>query len=126
MDRHETRGNPEQTERHLPDGRLKRWRWPLAAAGMLVLVPVIVVLLFDWNWLREPVRQAIETATGRETRINGRLAGEWSLRPRFIVEDFHLANTDWARDEEMVSLERAEIVIDLPELLRGRVVLPEI
>lgn len=98
----------------------------LAGAGTLVLVLVIVALLFDWNWLREPVRQAIEAATGREARIQGQLTGEWSLRPRFIVEDFHLANTDWARDGEMVSLERAEIVIDLPELLQGRMVLPEI
>lgn len=126
MDRHETRGNPQQTERHRPNGWLKRWRWLLAGAGTLVLVLVIVALLFDWNWLREPVRQAIEAATGREARIQGQLTGEWSLRPRFIVEDFHLANTDWARDGEMVSLERAEIVIDLPELLQGRMVLPEI
>lgn len=106
--------------------RRKWWHWALGAAGVLAVAIAVGAVLFDWNWLRNPAQNAISAATGRETRINGGLAGEWSLTPRFVVEDFHMKNADWAREPELVSFERAEVVVDLRELLRGRTVLPEI
>lgn len=106
--------------------RLKWWHWALGMVGVLVVGVIIATLLFDWNWLRNPAQSAITAATGRETRINGRLVGEWSLTPRFVVEDFHMKNADWAREPELMSFERVEVVVDLRELLRGRTVLPEI
>jgi uncharacterized protein involved in outer membrane biogenesis len=94
--------------------------------AVLVLALVLVAALFDWNWLRNPAQGFITAATGRQTVINGRLAGEWSLTPRFVIEDFHMANADWAREKELIAFERAEIVVDLRETLKGRTVLPEI
>lgn len=102
------------------------WHWMAGALGVLALALLLVAALFDWNWLRNPAQSFITAATGRQTVINGRLAGEWSLTPRFVIEDFHMANADWAKEKELVSFERAEIVVDLRELLRGRTVLPEI
>lgn len=102
------------------------WHWVAGGFGVLVLAVVLAAALFDWNWLRNPAQGFITAATGRQTQINGRLAGEWSLTPRFVIEDFHMANADWAREKELVSFERAEIVVDLRELLRGRTVLSEI
>lgn len=104
----------------------KWWHWALGLVGVLALAVVVGMLLFDWNWLRNPAQGFITAATGRSTKINGRLVGEWSLTPRFVVEDFHMANADWAKEPELVSFERAEVVIDLRELLRGRTVLKEI
>lgn len=106
--------------------RLKWWHWALGVVGVLTVVIVIGALLFDWNWLRNPAQNVITAATGRETRINGRLVGQWSLTPRFVVEDFHMKNADWAKEPELASFERVEVVVDLRELLRGRTVLPEI
>ncbi|WP_290817222.1 AsmA family protein [Ferrovibrio sp.] len=98
------------------------------AGGLAVLLVALVAVaaLFDWNWLRNPAQSFITATTGRQTVINGRLDGEWSLTPRFVVEDFHMANAEWAKEKELVSFERAEIVVDLREMLRGRTVLPEI
>jgi uncharacterized protein involved in outer membrane biogenesis len=107
--------------------RKRRWRlWISGILGILAIAVAATVLLFDWNWLRNPVQAAITAATGRVTRINGHLAGEWSLTPRFVIEDFHMANADWASEPELASIERAEIVVDLRELLRGQMVLREI
>lgn len=102
------------------------WHWLAGAVGVMVVALLLVAVLFDWNWLRNPAQGFITATTGRQTMINGRLAGEWSLTPRFVIEDFHMANADWAKEKELVSFERAEIVVDLRELLRGRTVLPEI
>lgn len=118
----ENRGKPSDIQprkRHV-------WRWVGGILGGLVLALVIAAALFDWNWLRNPAQSAITAATGRQTQINGRLAGEWSLTPRFVVEDFHMANADWAKEKELASFERVEVVVDLRELLRGRTVLPEV
>lgn len=106
--------------------RLKWWHWALGLVGVLAIGVVVAAVFFDWNWLRNPAQNAITAATGRETRINGRLDGQWSLTPRFVIEDFHMKNADWAKEPELVSFERVEVVVDLRELMRGRTVLPEI
>ncbi|MBS4047227.1 MAG: AsmA family protein [Alphaproteobacteria bacterium] len=102
------------------------WHWVAGGFAVVLLALVAVAALFDWNWLRNPAQSFITAATGRQTVINGRLDGEWSLTPRFVIEDFHMANADWAREKELISFERAEVVVDLRELLRGRTVLREI
>jgi uncharacterized protein involved in outer membrane biogenesis len=102
------------------------WHWLLGSFAVLACLLVLVAVAFDWNWLRGPAQGFLTAATGRQTVINGRLAGEWSLTPRFVVEDFHMANADWAKEKELASFERVEVVVDLRELLRGRAVLPEI
>ncbi|MEK9969107.1 MAG: AsmA family protein [Ferrovibrio sp.] len=107
-------------------GKHPIWHWLLGGLAVLVGVLALVAVLFDWNWLRNPAESFITAATGRKTVINGQLEGEWSLTPRFIIEDFHMTNADWAREKELIAFERAEIVVDLRELLRGRMVLPEI
>lgn len=106
--------------------RIPVWYWLLGGIGSLVIALAIAAALFDWNWLRNPAQNFVTAATGRQTVINGRIEGEWSLTPRFVVEDFHMANAEWAREKELVAFERAEIVVDIRELLRGRLVLPEI
>jgi uncharacterized protein involved in outer membrane biogenesis len=102
------------------------WHWLLGGMAVVIVALAAVALLFDWNWLRNPAEGFITAATGRQTVINGRIDGEWSLTPRFVVEDFHMANAQWGREKDLVAFERAELVVDLRELLRGRVVLPEI
>jgi uncharacterized protein involved in outer membrane biogenesis len=102
------------------------WYWWVGGTAALVLALTVALVLFDWNWLRNPAQSFITAATGRQTVIAGRLEGEWSLTPRFVIEDFHMANADWGREKELIAFERAEIVVDLREILRGRTVLPEI
>lgn len=118
-------GGKTSESKEKPPGR-PWWHWAAGGFAMLGLALVLAAALFDWNWLRNPAQGFITAATGRQTVINGRLAGEWSLTPRFVIEDFHMANADWAKEEELISFERAEIVVDLRELLRGRMVLREI
>lgn len=105
----------------------RRWTyWLAGGTAALVLTVAVTAALFDWNWLRSPAQSFITAATGRQTVIDGRLEGEWSLTPRFVIEDFRMANAEWGRETDLFAFERAEIVVDLREVLRGRTVLPEI
>ncbi|MFC3677486.1 AsmA family protein [Ferrovibrio xuzhouensis] len=101
-------------------------RWLLGSLTVLVVVIGGTVALFDWNWLRDPVASALSDATGRNVRLDGDLSGQWSLHPRLVIEDFHMANADWAAEPEMAAARRIEVVIDLPALLHGRIEIPDL
>lgn len=106
---------------------LRTWRrWLPGVFAVPVAAVAGVMLMFDWNWLRDPVAAALSDATGRRVRLDGDLSGQWSLHPRVVVEDFHIANADWAAEPDMASARRVEVVIDLPALLHGRVEIPEV
>ncbi|MGG2324754.1 AsmA family protein, partial [Salmonella enterica] len=50
----------------------------------------------------------------------------WKLRPRITLQDVHLGNAGWSGRGEMFSAETVVVMVDLPELLRGRLVIPEL
>lgn len=109
---------------------MPRWlKLSVAIAGGLLLALVaataVFVLVFDWNWARGPVLKLVSAATGREVTI-GTIQGEWSWHPRISFQDVHFANAEWSNEPEMLAAEEFAFTIDLPQLLRGRVVLPEI
>lgn len=91
-----------------------------AAAGLLVLLA-----LFDWNWLKGPVQQAVAQATGRELRIDGDLDVE--LVPlRVRTGRLRFANAAWSSEPVMARAEQLDMRVRFWPLLAGRVVLPEL
>ena len=94
--------------------------------GLAILGMATLLLLFDWNWLKDvAVRQASE-ATGRKVAIEGTLDGELAWTPRISVEGLRIANPDWASEDNLLVIDRLVFRIALRELLKGRVVLPEV
>jgi AsmA family protein len=109
---------------------MPRWlKWTLGVAGGLILTLVAVVgvfiLIFDWNWARDPLTQRIASATQRDVAI-GNIQGHWAWRTRIVFRDVHFANAEWAKEPEMFSADEVAVTIDLRQLLRGRLVLPAI
>ena len=100
------------------------------AAGV-VLVPVVLAVLFiavfGWNWLRGPLERLALDKTGRVLAIQGDL----SLRlgwpsPRLDVGAVEFANPAWAREKNMLTADAAQVTLDLSQLLRRHIVLPEV
>jgi uncharacterized protein involved in outer membrane biogenesis len=48
------------------------------------------------------------------------------LRPRIVFQNVHFANAEWGKEPDMFAADEIAITIDLRELLRGRIVLPDI
>lgn len=105
--------------------RLIQW-----TAGLLVAPVLLVVLLiaiFGWNWLRGPIERMTLEKTGRELAINSDLMIKfgWPL-PRIQAGMVTFANPAWAREKQMLAADEIEITIDLPQLFRQNIVLKEV
>ena len=105
--------------------RLLKW-----TAGLLlapVLLAVVFIAIFGWNWLRAPIERMTLDKTGRELVIGGdlRVKFGWPL-PRISVGAVTFANPAWAKEKQMVTADAVEVAINLPQLLRGSIVLREV
>ena len=105
--------------------RLLKW-----TAGLLlapVLLAVLFIAIFGWNWLRGPIERMTLEKTGRELVIGGdlQLKFGWPL-PRIRASAVTFANPAWAREKQMVAADAVEVAVDLPQLLRRNIVLPEV
>jgi AsmA protein len=99
-------------------------------AGLIfapVLLLVLFISIFGWNWLRGPVERMTLEKTGRELVIGGdlKLKLGWPL-PRIHADAVTFANPAWAREKQMVAADAVEITINLPQLLLRNIVLPEV
>lgn len=100
--------------------------WILGAATTLLVMLALLVALFDWNWLREPISRRVSAATGRSFAIKGNLEVQLSLSPRIVAHDVVLGNAAWSAEPVMAQVERIEFRVDLFKLLIGRLDLPEL
>ena len=105
--------------------RILKW-----TAGLLfapVLLAVLFIAIFGWNWLRGPIERMTLDKTGRELVISGDLTLKfgWPL-PRISAGAVSFANPAWATEKQMVAADSVQIAIDLPQLLLRNIVLPEV
>ena len=104
----------------------RAWKWAGGIFLGLLLVIVLIVALFDWNWLREPLARKVTRDTGRSFAINGDLDVKLSLHPRVIANDVVMGNAEWAREPTMAQIKRLDFRFDLLKLLGGTLAFPEI
>jgi uncharacterized protein involved in outer membrane biogenesis len=99
-------------------------------AGVLlapVLLAVLYIAIFGWNWLRGPIERNTLEKTGRVLAISGDLTVKFGWpASRIRTGAVTFANPPWAREKQMVSADAVEIAVDLPQLLRRNIVLPEV
>ncbi|SFN10297.1 AsmA family protein [Variovorax sp. OV329] len=85
--------------------------------GLLLLL-VLVVLLFDWNWVRPPIERYVSQKTQREFRMSD-LHVKLGFTPTIRMRDVYFGNADWSKeDAPMAKAEQVEFSIalrDLPE-----------
>ena len=97
-------------------GRIALW-----TAGLVVLAIVIVIAVFDWNWLKGPLERGVAKATGRTLEIGGNISGQWRLHPRVRFEQVRLSNPEWAQAPQLLSADALEIRIALLPLIVKRI-----
>jgi len=121
---------PARIVRKLPGSMTKPARvlaWTAAALFAPLLLVVLLIAIFGWNWARAPIERMALERTGRELSIRGdlelRLA--WPL-PRVRAGSVSFANPPWAKEAQMVAADAVEIAVNLPQLLRRRIVIPEV
>ena len=101
-------------------------KWTGIALGLLMVGIVVLVLVFDWNWIKGYVAREASKALGRTVVIEGDLDVELSWSPLVRIDHIRIANASWSPEPYMLTLQRLVFRLDLRELLRGHLVLPTI
>ena len=92
---------------------------------LLILAGAIFLLLFDWNWLREPIGRWASAKYDREIALQGDLDVRlFSWTPSVIVRDLKFGGPDWAREADTANVERIEAKFRLRKLFAGQVEMP--
>lgn len=96
-------------------------------AAVLVLLVAGALFLLESKWARDMIAQRASEALGREVSLEG-LDIDWSspLHPRIRATGIRVANAEWAEGGDMAEVDAATVQVDLPALISGRVVLPEV
>lgn len=94
----------------------------LAVLGTIVILAVGVVALLKSDVPRQIAERRATAAAGRPVTIGEIDIGLWP--PRVTVTDVKVANMEGGSAENMVEVARAEAVLDLSALLRGKIDIP--
>src|SRR5919198_5269337 len=98
-------------------------KWMGMALGLLIVGIVVLVLAFDWNWLKGYAARKASEALGRTVVIAGDLHVKLSWSPLVRIDQLRVANTAWSPEPSMLTVQRVTFRFDLRELLRGHLVL---
>ncbi|WP_404363309.1 AsmA family protein [Marinobacter sp.] len=105
---------------------LKSLKWVLVGLLGLMLLVVIAFEVISWNFLRTPIEERIETATGRQFEIRGDLDLSLLPQPHASVSRMEFGNPEWASAGQMLSVEQLGVSLSWAELVRGELVLSEV
>ena len=98
---------------------MHRWRNALlvvaAACGLLLIT-------FDWNWLRAPLAAFVTHRTQREFRLSD-LHVQVGLTPVIRLRDVYFANAPWGNGVAMARIGVAEFTVSLRDLFAGRLLI---
>ncbi|HEV7137626.1 MAG TPA: AsmA family protein [Steroidobacteraceae bacterium] len=95
------------------------------SVGALIVVVLLVIAFFPWNWLRGPASRALSSDLHRRVSIAA-LHGSLFGHPRVQVTGLTISNPPWAGGGQMVSIQRIELELRFWPLLRGEIVLPRV
>jgi uncharacterized protein involved in outer membrane biogenesis len=101
-------------------------KWVGIVFLVMVVAAALLLAFFDWNWLREPLSSQISSQLDRRFAIQGDLDVEMGWTPRITVNKIELDNAGWGSKPEMLAVDRLQFSVRLADLLKGKIVLPEI
>lgn len=96
-------------------------------AGLVAIVVVagagaaIWISTIDLEDVKRLAEREVEAATGRKLTIGGELDLELSLAPRIAMTDVRLANAGWGSEPTMISIGKADLLLDIVDLIAGRI-----
>ncbi len=88
---------------------------------------VLLATFMDWNRLKPYIESAVSERTGREFAIAGDLSVDvWAWRPHLRAERIGFENARWGHPRRMMRLRAFDVSIDLVQLIKGHLVIPQL
>jgi uncharacterized protein involved in outer membrane biogenesis len=100
-------------------------RWRRLAFWLSIGTLTLIVLAITWLWtadlgvFKPQVERFVSEQTGRELSIDGDFHVDLTRHATVIAEDVRFQNADWAEPDDMVTVGRFEVRVDLWSLIRG-------
>ena len=83
---------------------------------------LVLLMLFDWNWLRGPIGRAASASAGREVVLNGDLDVRLlSWTPSVTVRRISVGGPAWARERNTADVEQLDVAVRLRRLFLGQI-----
>ncbi len=101
-------------------------KWLGVALASVILLLVVVFVVFDWNWVKDPLARKLSELSGRSLTIEGDLDVDVFWPPKLRAERIRFENASWSQDPYMVEVAELVLSVAVGELLTGRIVLPEL
>jgi hypothetical protein len=104
-------------------------RWRRIAFWITFSTLALIVIALSWLWtadlgvFKPQAERYVSEELGRRFEIRGEFHVDLSRHMTIIAEDVRLANADWAGPDDMVTVRRAEVRIDLWSLFDGPVLI---
>ncbi len=89
----------------------------LAILGAVLVALLVLLVLFEWNWLKGPLQRVVESRTGRAFVIGGDLDVDLGRITTIAGDQLSFANAEWSKQSTMATADRAELDIELWPLL---------
>jgi uncharacterized protein involved in outer membrane biogenesis len=99
-------------------------RWLLGVVGVLVVALILVVVFFQWSWLRGPLQSRLSALTGKTVHIDGPISGTKSWVPHIKLNDIKIDEPDFAAAPKVARIDTIALEIDLKSLLHGKLDFP--
>lgn len=106
----------------------------VAIKFFLILIGILLALIFGaiayitTDSFKEHASSYISDKSGRKILVTGDIRAGWGRgwTPHLVINQLEVGNADWAKKPVMFKTDKLELAIFLPDLLRGRVTLPEL
>ena len=110
-------------------GRLRARYWLIGGAALIVTLVValaVALAFFDWNKARPWISEQVKERTGRDLAIGRLEVHPFSFHPRIDADDVTLSNAEWGDKVPMFVADTVEFSVNLPALLFGRLIFPQV
>lgn len=105
---------------------MKIFKWIAIVFVTSMVLFILLISTMNWNWARDLAAHHISVLTHRLLTIDGDLTIKWSLVPNIRFEKIKFENATWGKQPYLFELAALDISIDLKELLKGQLIIPEI
>jgi uncharacterized protein involved in outer membrane biogenesis len=100
--------------------------WIAGILAVLVVAVVLVVVFFQWSWLRGPLQSRLSATTGKTVTITGPITGTKSWVPRIAFSQVKIEAPNFKAAPNVATIDKVAVSIDLRQLLHGKIDFPEI
>jgi uncharacterized protein involved in outer membrane biogenesis len=100
----------------------------LAALGALLFGVLVLIAIWDWNWLRGPIERVVHAQTGRTFDIGGDLDVDLGRVTTVRMDAVRFGNADWSKQQrDMAAGDRVQFSFEiLPAIFKREFRMPEL